>query len=108
MISPVAVRGQWIDGETRCVHYHSERDIIAIKFKCCATYYPCFQCHEESANHLPSVWLKTERDEKAILCGSCKKELTIHQYLSANNRCPACNARFNPNCELHYHLSFEV
>ena len=36
------VAGDVIDSETRCTHYHSELDIIAIKFYCCDTYFPCF------------------------------------------------------------------
>ena len=42
------VAGNVIDSETRCAHYHTELDIIAIKFYCCDTYFPCYQCHEES------------------------------------------------------------
>jgi uncharacterized CHY-type Zn-finger protein len=34
--------------------------------------------------------------------------LTILQYLNCQAACPACRARFNPRCELHYHLYFEM
>ena len=26
-------------------------DVIAIKFKCCNKYYPCYKCHEEHESH---------------------------------------------------------
>ena len=55
-----------IDDQTRCRHYHSERDIIAIKFKCCETYYPCIFCHEEQADHQVEVWPTKEFDTKAV------------------------------------------
>ena len=42
------VKGAVLDEETRCAHYHSEIDRIAIKFYCCDTYFPCYECHEES------------------------------------------------------------
>ena len=29
------VYGSIVDHETRCIHYHTQLDIIAIKFKCC-------------------------------------------------------------------------
>lgn len=102
------IKGKIIDDQTRCEHYHSELDIIAIKFKCCRDYYPCFQCHEEVAGHQAQKWSKDERDEKAILCGVCKTELTINEYFHSGNICPSCNSHFNPKCNLHYHLYFEM
>ena len=52
-------------------------DIIAIRFKCCDKYYPCYQCHEETADHPAQMWNKDEWDTMAILCGVCKTEMTI-------------------------------
>jgi uncharacterized CHY-type Zn-finger protein len=103
----VEVKGKIIDDQTRCIHWHSALDVIAIKFKCCGEYYPCYQCHEETANHKPKVWKKEEWGTKAILCGVCKEELTINEYLNSGNHCPNCLAYFNPNCSRHYHLYFE-
>ena len=99
--------GKSVDEFTRCIHYYSDKDIIAIKFKCCDQYYPCFLCHQETADHEPLVWSKSEYHMKAILCGQCKHELTINEYLKAGNQCLKCSALFNPNCSLHYHLYFE-
>ncbi|MBS1976837.1 MAG: hypothetical protein JST46_05675 [Bacteroidetes bacterium] len=96
-----------VDDQTRCVHYHSSTDIIAIRFKCCNRYYPCFECHEESAGHSAVPWAKSEWHKTAILCGNCGSELTIAKYLSCGHTCPACSASFNPKCSNHYHLYFE-
>lgn len=106
--SAPVVKGKVIDGNTRCVHYHSPLDVIAIKFKCCQEYYPCYECHQEMAGHTAQMWKKEDFDTKAILCGLCDHEMTIHQYLASSNRCPNCNASFNPNCNKHYHLYFEI
>ncbi|MBO8175885.1 MAG: hypothetical protein H0Z31_00350 [Bacillus sp. (in: Bacteria)] len=102
------VKGKLVDEQTRCIHYHSERDIIAIKFKCCKTYYPCYFCHAEVADHRSLRWTKDEWKMKAILCGNCGNELTIHQYMTCHSQCPYCDASFNPGCQNHYHLYFEI
>jgi uncharacterized CHY-type Zn-finger protein len=101
------VEGVEVDRETRCKHYSTEKDIIAIKFKCCDTYYPCYKCHEEVADHDAIVWAKDEWQSKAILCGKCGTELTILQYMNCQATCPHCEASFNSGCQLHYHLYFE-
>ena len=102
------LKGKLVDDQTRCEHYHSKQDIIAIKFKCCDTYYPCFECHQESTNHQPQVWSKDEFNILAILCGNCKQEISINNYMHSNHQCPNCNASFNPKCTNHYHLYFEI
>jgi uncharacterized CHY-type Zn-finger protein len=102
------VFGKSVDNQTRCVHWHSELDIIAIKFKCCDKYYPCFSCHEEEADHEHQVWPKSEFGEKAILCGVCTRELSIQEYMDSDNTCPHCSSSFNPGCSNHYHLYFET
>lgn len=107
LVKGIPVRGSEVDHETRCKHYHSEKDIIAIKFKCCDTYYPCHLCHEENADHPAQQWGTEERGEKAILCGHCGTEITIQGYMDCGSRCPNCDAQFNPGCELHYTLYFK-
>lgn len=106
-IRGINVFGKPVDNQTRCVHWHSELDIIAIKFKCCEKYYPCFSCHEEDAEHEHEVWPKSEYDQKAILCGVCGTELSIKEYMSSKNTCPNCQSAFNPGCSKHYHLYFD-
>lgn len=93
----VAVRGIELDAETRCVHYHTVLDIVAIRMKCCGEYYACRSCHDVLADHAPEVWPVTERDSRAVRCGACGTELTIAAYLAAEDRCVACGAEFNPH-----------
>ncbi|MDQ6757123.1 MAG: CHY zinc finger protein [Bacteroidota bacterium] len=102
------IKGKLVDEQTRCLHYHSSSDVIAIKFKCCNTYYACIYCHTEEADHLSEIWKKIEFDTKAIFCGVCKYEMTINEYLRSDNECPFCSAKFNPECKKHYHFYFEI
>lgn len=101
------VHGIDIDTETRCAHWHSELDIIAIKFKCCGDWYSCFDCHAVIAEHAAEVWPANEFAEAAILCGACSHQLTITEYLNSNSLCSKCQSRFNPGCAKHYHLYFD-
>lgn len=102
------VHGLALDDQTRCVHYDSTRDIVAIKFRCCDKYYACYSCHEEFEIHSPVRWPKEEFGRGAVLCGACRRELTITAYLSCGFVCPSCGAAFNPGCAGHHHLYFEV
>lgn len=103
----IEVYGKTVDTETRCVHYHSSKDIIAIKFACCHTYYPCYKCHEECADHPIEIWKREQFHEKAILCGVCGTEHTIAYYLQ-HHHCNHCQSIFNEGCANHYHLYFDV
>ena len=110
------VYGAVVDSATRCIHFHSERDIVAIKFACCLRYFPCYQCHDEAtrvvaasataAPHATRRWPEAEWSQLAILCGACHRELSIATYRQVE-RCPHCAAEFNPGCRLHAHLYFE-
>lgn len=99
--------GHVIDNQTRCKHYFGEKDIIAIKFKCCNKYYPCYKCHQENETHEIEVWKKENYNEFCILCGVCKNEHSLNQYLNTNY-CLYCKSDFNERCEMHYHLYFET
>ena len=103
----IEVYGKVIDDNTRCEHYHSPVDIIAIKFKCGNKYYACYQCHKEAAAHEAQTWSKDEWNTKAVLL-ACKTELTVHDYVRSGNHCPNCKEGFNPNCSKHYHLYFQL
>jgi uncharacterized CHY-type Zn-finger protein len=100
--------GLELDPQTRCAHYHSPLDIIAIKMKCCDRYYACKDCHDAMADHPIQVWPVSERDQTAVMCGACNAQLTIEQYLACSNICPACQAHFNPGCRNHYHFYFQI
>ena len=82
-----AVLGPTVDDKTRCVHYRTELDIIAIRFACCGDYYPCHLCHEETADHPSFPWPAGSDGELAVLCGECRVELTIAEYRGAAS-CP--------------------
>ncbi|TDL96597.1 CHY zinc finger protein [Macrococcus carouselicus] len=103
----IEVKGAVVDHETRCIHYHSELDIIAIKFKCCGHYYPCYQCHNDAEDHDIERWPLEQFDTKAVLCGSCQYELAISEYMKAKS-CPACAACFNEGCSKHYPIYFKT
>jgi uncharacterized CHY-type Zn-finger protein len=81
-------------------------DVIAIKMKCCGIYYACKDCHMALAGHPISVWPRDEFQQQAILCGTCKRELTIQEYMQCDSRCPHCGAAFNPACANHHHFYF--
>ena len=94
--------------KTRCQHYHSERDIIAIKLKCCQKFYACILCHNSCEDHEPITWKLIEFDEEAIFCGNCNSLLSIQRYLDCNSVCPVCCTDFNSRCSNHYHYYFEI
>jgi uncharacterized CHY-type Zn-finger protein len=102
------VHGVDLDSETRCVHYRSARDIIAIKMKCCGEYYACKDCHDALAGHEIQVWPRNQWTELAVLCGRCRTGLSIRDYMASGHRCPACGAEFNPGCAKHYHFYFAI
>jgi uncharacterized CHY-type Zn-finger protein len=108
VIHGIKVRGCEIGPKSECKHWHSDRDIVAIKFYCCQEFYCCYDCHQSIADHPPQTWPIAEHDELAILCGYCGHQLTVQNYQSAQNKCPACQALFNPGCRTHAHLYFET
>ena len=127
------VRGVDVGPETRCRHYDSELDVIAIRFPCCGTFYPCYECHLAVADHEPERWgdessaasedadrrnrPRTQGDDTgrtniegsdadAVLCGVCGTVLTVAEYVDCDDRCPECDAEFNPGCRRHYDYYF--
>ncbi len=102
------IRGIDTDAYTRCAHYDSERDIIAIRFRCCGVYYPCHACHEALADHAAEQWPQERFGEHAVLCGACRKTLSIRSYLDCGHVCPHCSAEFNPGCAAHHELYFAI
>ena len=102
----IEVRGLDLDPQTRCAHWRSPLDVIAIRMRCCRTYYACRDCHDALAEHRAAVWPQAEWDQAAILCGVCGHELSVRDYLHCESRCPDCGAGFNPGCHKHRHLYF--
>ena len=107
MNKAIAVKGNNVDGQTKCAHYHTPVDVIAIKFKCCINYFACYYCHAENTDHAAEIWKVDEFETEAILCGCCKVEMTINIYLQCENKCPNCKTAFNPRCINHHHFYFE-
>jgi len=102
------VLGVDVDGETRCAHYRSLRDVIAIKMKCCGGWYACKDCHGALAGHRLARWPRAEWSERAVLCGACGSKMRINDYLANPDACPSCSAPFNPGCRDHHHFYFEI
>jgi uncharacterized CHY-type Zn-finger protein len=102
------VRGIDLDHCTRCAHYRTDLDILAIKMKCCGVYYACKECHEALAGHPIEVWPKSEWTQRAVLCGACGFEMTIEQYMASGYRCSDCGSLFNPGCRNHYQFYFAM
>lgn len=102
------VRGVGVDPETRCAHYSTDRDVLAIAFACCGTFHPCYRCHAAVADHDAEVWPASTRDERAVLCGSCGSRMAIGTYLDAPLACAECGAAFNPGCRDHHDRYFEA
>jgi uncharacterized CHY-type Zn-finger protein len=101
------VLGPVVDEQTRCIHYRTPLDVIAIKFACCLEFYPCHLCHAETADHRAAQWPIDSRGVHAILCGVCGHQLAIAEYLGTD-ACPACTAPFNPGCKLHTDFYFQT
>jgi uncharacterized CHY-type Zn-finger protein len=112
----IVVHGLEVQPHTQCAHWHSPLDVIAIKHRCCGKYYACISCHEALTSHPPEVWSKAEqrdgssKNNKVVLCGVCRKEMSAQTYLECGSRCPNsdCGAAFNPGCRKHWGLYFEV
>ncbi|QCJ46013.1 CHY zinc finger protein [Haloprofundus sp. MHR1] len=104
----VPLRGVGVDADTRCEHYDTERDVIAIKFPCCGVYFPCFECHEALADHEAQRWPADRFDDPAVLCGVCGERLSVASYLDSGHTCRSCGAAFNPGCASHAQRYFDT
>lgn len=104
----VPLRGIGVGEATRCAHYGTERDVVAFRFACCDTYYPCHACHDALTDHAVERWPRDRFDEPAVLCGVCRTELTANTYLDSPTECPFCGAPFNPGCVDHHDRYFAL
>jgi uncharacterized CHY-type Zn-finger protein len=102
------VLGLNLDAQTRCAHWHSALDIVAMKMRCCGAWYACKDCHDALAGHPIRVWPTGEWDKPAVLCGACGGQMSVRSYLACGDRCPACAAPFTPGCRLHRRFYFET
>lgn len=99
------VRGPAIDDQSRCVHYRTALDVVALRFRCCGDWYPCVHCHDATVAHTREVWEPEAGDEHAALCGACGTTMSISRY-RASTACTTCGAGFNPGCSRHHALYF--
>ncbi|WP_128477342.1 CHY zinc finger protein [Halorussus pelagicus] len=100
------VLGVEVGPETRCAHYDTDRDVVALRFACCEAYFPCFRCHDAETDH-ETERLSVESELSAVLCGVCGAELTPREFVDGEHRCPDCGTAFNPGCADHYERYFE-
>lgn len=105
---PPEVAGRTVDDATRCVHHDGDDDVVAIKAPCCGTWYPCYECHDDAEDHALQPWARDAFETEAVLCGVCEATHSIHGYLDADDRCPACGADWNPACRKHHPIYFDV
>lgn len=104
----VPLRGVEVDAETRCAHYDTARDIVALRFPCCDAYFPCFRCHRAVTDHDSKRVPGEAFDEPAVLCGVCETPLSVGAYLDCEDTCPDCGASFNPGCRRHRERYFDI
>ncbi|MGD7003392.1 CHY zinc finger protein [Corynebacterium halotolerans] len=102
----VRIRGTAVDGQGRCAHYHSEWDIIANRCATCDTWWACFRCHRDHADH-PFGRVVADSGVTGARCGACGHEMNYAEY-SAATRCLKCGHPFNPGCAAHAPLYFEL
>ena len=66
-----------------CAHWHSEKDVVALKCPCHNEFHPCLLCHEDKYGIPPERWPEESwAQEKAILCRVCETALTIADYMT--------------------------
>lgn len=97
-----AIYGLLTDEEGRCSHYHTERDVAALRCDTCGRYYACYQCHDLLEDH-PFQPVSAD-DTAPVLCGSCFHTMTQEEY--EKGHCPFCGHHFNPGCKKHHHIYF--
>ena len=91
------INGLLVDDQSRCQHYHSSLDHVALK---------CYQCHDALEDHSFRAYPCQLKQDKVLICGVCRHEMTIEEYQEVR-ACPNCHSAFNPACSKHYDIYFE-
>lgn len=86
--------GNILDTAGRCVHWHSDRDVIANRCATCGKFYACYECHQAYESH-PFGRYAAQTQQKIVLCGVCGLQMTYAHY-EAIDQCESCGALFNP------------
>ncbi|EFA24667.1 CHY zinc finger [Streptococcus sp. M143] len=102
----IQAHGLLVDDESRCVHYHSVKDIVSLQCYECKKYYACYQCHNSMETHVFSPYPLALTEDQPILCGACKRTMTFQEY-QKQIACPYCSAPFNPGCKQHHSFYFK-
>ena len=68
------LRGVGLDAQTRCAHYATARDVVALRFACCPAYWSCHRCHAELADH-PAV--PVPADDALLACVNSDGRLLV-------------------------------
>ena len=100
------IYGLLVDNESRCQHYHTELDIVALKCFGCLKYYACYQCHDSLEEHIAFELILVISSRTRSLCGVYQHEMVIDEYQEAIV-CPNCHSAFNLACSKHYDIYFE-
>ena len=100
------INGLLVDDQSRCQHYHSTLDIVALKCFECLKYYACYQCHDCLEKHSFRAYPCQLKQDKVLICGVCRHEMTIEEYQDVE-ACPNCHRAFNPACSKHYDIYFD-
>lgn len=96
------------DGQARCRHWNGPLDVVAFRFACCAAWWPCHACHDETVGHAALPWPRQNFAQESVLCGVCRTAMTVPAYVAADSRCPLCSAPFNPRCQAHWPAYFDL
>ena len=99
----INIHGLGLDEQGRCVHYHQNCDVVALKCARCQKYYACFSCHDAMEDHAFAA--TGAEEEYPVLCGNCQQLLTRSQYDQGS--CLYCGIAFNPRCKLHKRIYFK-
>ena len=101
------IYGLLVDNQSRCQHYHTELDIVALKCFDCLKYYACYQCHDRlGGTHSFRAYPCHLKQDKVLICGVYQHEMVIDEYQEAIV-CPNCHSAFNLACSKHYDIYFE-
>ena len=92
------IYGKLTDSQGRCIHYHTQLDIIANRCSRCNKLYACYKCHDETEDHSFSPVYAME--PKTVMCGACGKYSSYIEYKTIT-ACPDCGLSFNPGCSKH-------
>ncbi|KRL43329.1 CHY zinc finger protein [Lacticaseibacillus manihotivorans] len=95
MLKP-KIYGQQLDVASRCRHYHSDLDVVALWCGQCQKFWACYEFHDAMGDH---EFVPLPKAQALVLCGACRCMMTYSQYQSG--ACPNCWYPFNPRCELH-------